>query len=153
MLYKWKIVESHFSVPMGLTFFSAPRKRSAVCKSHVSRIRLGVSDMHSWGLLTQINPGVQKFDHVVVEPEQKYTHHGLPLNIRGFYIAYWRGGVLDVSYKINFWETVCYKDRCCGQGQEKELEFRVNSLIWRSGRFVGGKKYFFLRKKGPFWLW
>lgn len=65
------MVESHFSVPVGLTFFSAPRKRFSVSKSHVSRIRLGVSDVHSWGFLTQINPGAQKFDGVVVVPEEK----------------------------------------------------------------------------------
>lgn len=50
MQLKRKVVERHFSVPAGLTFFSVSRKRFAVCKSHVSRIKsvrcafLGPSD-------------------------------------------------------------------------------------------------------------
>lgn len=135
MLCKWKIVGSHFSVPVGLTFFSAPRKRFAVCKSHVSRIRLGVSDVHSWGLLTQINPGAQKFHSVVGVPEQKIYP---PWSTT----EYWRllyGIVKDVCWMC-LWdkcrETVCYKGRSCGRGEEREWELRVNSVIWRSGRFL-----------------
>lgn len=84
---------------MDLTFFSAPRKRFSVHKSHVSRIRLAVSDVHSWGLLTQINPGAEKFD-CVVRPEQKYTHGGLSLNIGGFYRARSREG-FEGTCKVN----------------------------------------------------
>lgn len=101
---------------------------------------LGVSDVHSWGLLTQINTGAQKFDRVVAVPEQKHTHQGLPLNIGGFYTAYWREGV-EYIYGLNA-ETVGYKDRHCGQGQERELQFRVNSPICRPGRYVGRGEYF-----------
>lgn len=49
---------------------------------------LGVSDVHSRGLLTQINPGAQRFDCVVAVPGQKYTYLILPLKIGGFYIEY-----------------------------------------------------------------
>lgn len=31
---------------------------------------------------------------------------------------------------------MCYKGRSCGQGEEREWELRVNSVIWRSGRFL-----------------
>lgn len=103
--YEWKIGESHFSVPVGLTFFSAPRKRFSVCKSHVSRIRLGASDVHSWGLLTQINPEAQKFHCEVARQEQKYTHSGLSLNIGGFYRAHSRQDVEGIC-KVNV-ERLC----------------------------------------------
>lgn len=32
---------------------------------------------------------------------------------------------------------MCCKARSCGQGQERELELGVNSLIWRSERLLG----------------
>lgn len=52
--------------------------------------------MHSQGLLTQINPGAQKFDFVVERPEQKYSQSGLSLNIGGFYGAPSREGVKGI---------------------------------------------------------
>lgn len=144
--YKWKIVESHFSVPVGLTFFSAPRKRFSVCKSHVSRIRLGVSDVHSWGLLTQINPGAQKFDCVVARPEQKYTHSGLSLIKGGFYRAHSREGGEGVC-KVNV-DRLC--DTMAGSGK----------IIWIQGKFtdlkireICGILIFFFKYKPPTFQW